>query len=167
MDWFLARVCWNRRGWSQPSGDARSLETNTFVARHGFGFDEWLFSDRFEFEGWHYGFVQGVQRRHSTFVSQDIALRFFSIGPTGDRWSTGSISRCTVLEHDQAHLAVSQFQATHLIELMVDQVRAVNGDSAFILDRIENDVPLDVINIRFRLDRGFRNNRRLCPETRA
>lgn len=39
---FLSRITWNTNHWEKPSGKARLLEPETYVAQNGFGHEEWL-----------------------------------------------------------------------------------------------------------------------------
>jgi hypothetical protein len=57
MDSYITRLCWSENHWTKPSGSAAKLETDTFNTQYGFGFEEWLFSTKFEIDGWRYGFV--------------------------------------------------------------------------------------------------------------
>jgi len=62
MNSYITRLCWNSNNWKKPSGDANKLETGTFCTKHGFGFEEWLYSDKYTLNESRYGFLQGVNK---------------------------------------------------------------------------------------------------------
>ena len=57
---YTVRICWNSKGWVFPLGEAKELEAGTYVARFGFGHEEWLFNFAWLIDGYHYSFLQPV-----------------------------------------------------------------------------------------------------------
>jgi|GEM_PF-2682596 len=56
---YFTRVCWNDRGWKEPSGRAaKGKGLDTFEGITGIGHEEWLFSERLQKDGYQYGFLQ-------------------------------------------------------------------------------------------------------------
>lgn len=63
-----SRLSWNSNGWKYPSGcDGKCYgsgnEPSNFECSHGFGFEEWLFNEKFQCEAtdghiYQYGFIQ-------------------------------------------------------------------------------------------------------------
>lgn len=59
----FTRVCWNSNGWTEPSGkEGKSDSEQSFEGIMGFGSEEWLFSEDLNYEGYQYGFLQGVNQ---------------------------------------------------------------------------------------------------------
>ena len=108
MEWYITRLCWNEHGWESPSGTAPQLEDESFVTANGFGFEEWLFSPTLLRSGWHFGFVQGVNKSHGNVKGKDLALLLFAIGPEKKRFLVGLL-RCRVLQDTEADEAYRQF----------------------------------------------------------
>src|SRR5207248_1999982 len=106
MDTYITRLCWNDANWTSATGSASRLEgKKTFNSQHGFGFEEWLFSPKFTFESWRYGFVQGVNPRQKSLKGQQANLLLFTIGPDKKRYLVGDISPIHVLTTDEADRA--------------------------------------------------------------
>jgi hypothetical protein len=80
------------------------------VAEHGFGMEEWLFSDAFDKDGWRYGFVQGVNMCYSSqgLAGRDITLVFYTIEPDKSRRLVGQLA-CHVLDSRDADAAYTFF----------------------------------------------------------
>jgi hypothetical protein len=60
MKKYYARICWNFYGWVFPTGEAKELETDSYVTKAGFEQEEWLFNFAWMIDGYHYAFLQPV-----------------------------------------------------------------------------------------------------------
>ena len=68
MNKKYARICWNTEKWARPTGDARLLESDSYVSQNGFGHEEWLFNFDWMLPPFgsgsenlvHYGFTQSL-----------------------------------------------------------------------------------------------------------
>lgn len=150
MDTYITRLCWNENRWKKPSGSAAKLENGTFNVRFGFGFEEWLFSSRFEINNWRYGFVQGVNKSQKRLAGHDISLLLYTIAPNRQRYFVGEIQHCQVLTPSEADTAHSLLEKNGLINQMIEDVLAVRGNADFIKDKSYiHKWTLDVINIRY------------------
>ncbi|MGL4551608.1 MAG: hypothetical protein ACRC33_10505 [Gemmataceae bacterium] len=155
METYLTRICWNANRWERPSGDAPSLETpgQSFVAEHGFGFEEWLNDRRLALDGWRYGFTQGVNKSQLKLAGHTVRLLFYAIGPGRQRYLVGGLKRCSVLTQDESDPAHERFEADGTINRMIDEVRAVKGEADFIKDKTYlRTWTLDFINLICRQD---------------
>ena len=149
MHWYVTRLCWNTKRWQCPSGDAD--ETNSFREEHGFGFEEWLFAPLL-YEGWCYGFVQGVNRRHDKAVQErDLCLLFYSERPPRTQHERFFVAqmRCEVLAKAEAGTAYNFFDANGTIARLKNEVLAVKGKPDPPFANAAND-PLEILNVRYR-----------------
>jgi hypothetical protein len=149
-----ARICWNKNGWTKPSGSAGD-GPKTFFGKYGFGMEEWLFDPSAQIDGWQYGFLQPVNKGYQGRIGDLLALRLYAIPGGGvNRYREEfQLSRCEVLTPSQAHRIHDAFRKSGRIQRMVDEVRAVRGNPEPLIkgsSHFEN-----VINVRFRPGDGM------------
>jgi len=60
------RICWNTRAWRAPSASASDSEKGSYVARHGFGHEEWLFNYEWCIDDFRYGFLQPINHNRAS-----------------------------------------------------------------------------------------------------
>ena len=141
---YTARICWNTNGWAFPSGSARTLEEGSYVARTGFGHEEWLLNLSWLIDGFHYAFLQPVNRSLDNLRGQRIDILLYTVDPQKRRLYVGEIANCEVLTHDQAADALKVYQKRGWLKAMIEHVASVGGDTSQI-----NSDP-ELFNIRFR-----------------
>jgi hypothetical protein len=146
---YTARICWNSNTWRFPSGEAPHLETASYVVEAGFGHEEWLFNFAWLIDGFHYAFLQPVNRSFENVTGKAIDVLLYTISPSSDRLYAGEISTCEVLRPVQAAAAVQIYQKRGWLKSMAEQVGGVGGKVENILN--ENKVT-NLFNIRFRPD---------------
>ena len=100
---YTARICWNSNQWRFPSGEAPHLEEGSYVVDAGFGHEEWLFNFAWLIDGFHYAFLQPVNKSFETVTGETIDVLLYTISPSGDRLYAGEISKCEVLRPPQLH----------------------------------------------------------------
>ncbi len=107
MTTLLCRLCWNTEGWRRPTGEARRLETDSYVAEHGFGHEEWLFNQEWTLDGKRHGFIQGLNSSRATYAGQTVALQLYTRRPSGLWCKVASIPSAYVLTNSEtAEVAV-------------------------------------------------------------
>lgn len=144
---YTARICWNGQGWRFPSGEAPHLEKGTYVVDAGFGHEEWLFNFAWLVDGFHYAFLQPVNRHFKSVTGKTIDVLLYTISPSGTRFYTGEISNCEVLQRVQATEVLKIYKRRGWLKSMAEQVADVKGKSEYVLG--ESDATL-LFNIRFR-----------------
>ncbi|MCP5521283.1 MAG: hypothetical protein H7A46_07015 [Verrucomicrobiales bacterium] len=146
----MTRICYNSLEWRKPSGDARTLEAaNTHNHRNGFGHEEWLFRNEWQIDGWRYGFIQGVNKGRNPLLAKGTPfdLTLFTITPTKQRLYVAGIRAVECLTDKQADEAVAAFKARGWHHLMLQEIKAVQGNAEeFGSTRYAKHV----LNVRFR-----------------
>jgi len=156
-----ARICWNEKGWKQPSGSAKD-GPKTFFGEFGFGFEEWLFDQTAEIDGWRYGFLQPINKGYQKRVGERINLLLYSIpGNNRPRQQEFMINDCEVISPKLASEIVGKFRRSGRLQRMVDQVLAVNGDPAPLND--PSAYAPNLVNMRFRPDQIQRLSHQALP----
>ena len=89
-----ARVCWNTLGWRFPSGDA--IEGNSYVARYGFGHEEWLFNFEWLINGYRYGILQPNGKFYKNYTEESCSILIYTVTPEQQTLLVGIISNVYV-----------------------------------------------------------------------
>ncbi|RLB77317.1 MAG: hypothetical protein DRH24_16420 [Deltaproteobacteria bacterium] len=152
METYITRLCWNENDWKKPSGHAAKSETKSFNTKFGFGIEEWLFSSKFEINGWRYGFVQGVNKSRKKQAGKLINLLFFTINPNKRRYLVCEIRNCYVFKEDeQEKRDIHKFIAKELISKMVIDIKSVGGKPDIITkDKMKRKTSEDIVNIKYK-----------------
>jgi len=117
---LLCRLCWKRR----PTGEARRLETDSYVAEHGFGHEEWLFNQEWTLDGKRHGFIQGLNSSRATYAGQTVALQLYTRRPSGLWCKVASIPSAYVLTNSEtAEVAVEMRRRGWLASMQADLVK--------------------------------------------
>lgn len=145
MDTYLARITWNEHQWRRPSGPIRRGEQHTYVAKHGFGHEEWLNRPEWRIGGWCYAFIEGVQRSRARLEGAIINLRLFAISPSKSRLMVAEIRNAQVLTRDASATAFKEFRARGWFRAMQREVTAVGLKASALRQGMD-------FNIRFRAD---------------
>lgn len=146
MDTYAARLCWNSKRWTRPTGEAAREEHDTYCAANGFGHEEWLFNMARLVDGWKYGFLQPVNKSRGRIEGEKIRVRLYSISREKGWLYVGEIETCEVLDHDKAEAARAEFEERSWWDEMRDDVVRVGGDVAGITE----DDPTLLFNVRFK-----------------
>lgn len=145
---YLARVCWNSQGWRCATGEARALESpSSFVAKIGFGHEEWLFNQLLTIDGWRYGFLEPVHSHRAHHEGEIIDVGLYAIDPDKRRCWVGRIHRAEILTEEEARVATAAFEKRGLLEQMRTEVTALKGSTATLKPDVEG---FTLFNIRFR-----------------
>lgn len=150
MKSYYARLCYNTMGWREPTGEAAEVESpTTFVHQNGFGHEEWLFDPDAVVDGWHYGFIQPVNKSYKKVAGQTISLILYMIRPHAghDRRIVGKIDACEVLTEDAAKVVVGMFEGSGRLKRMLSQVRKLDGNWKLLQ---KPDHALNIVNVRFK-----------------
>jgi hypothetical protein len=147
METYFARVTWNWDEWWLPSGHRARGEHGTYVAKRGYGHEEWLNRSEWAVDGWRYGFVQGVGWS-AKLRGKKIGLILFAIKPNKERVFVGKIRGVEVLDEELASAALAQYKRRGWIRQMTREVDERAGDATRFKRSVTD--PFSVANIRFR-----------------
>ena len=94
---YLTRLTHNLHDWTRPSSPAHKAQnSNAFEAIYDFGFEEWLFCERHQSEGYQYGYIEGLNTFFGSRKPKDLPLVLFTLKYTAQR--TGPANRQFVAE---------------------------------------------------------------------
>lgn len=143
---YVARICWNSKGWVYPTGEAAAAEAGTYATEMGFGHEEWLFNYEWILDGWKYGFLQPVGKSRAKLERRTIDVRLYTISPHAEWFYVGHLGACEVLDERTAAAARTQFKKRGWFKDMVEQLDHVGGNQ----EGLHYDEAVWVFNIRFK-----------------
>ena len=144
---YVTRLTWNTLGWRQPSGPGKG-EHGTYVAKSGFGHEEWLNRSEWVFGGWRYAFLQGVHRQRKRLIGKTLNIRLYTINPMKERSYVGKLNSAEVIDDETAKQALAFLGRRGFLAKMKQEVGATGGKPTDLL-RGPDSV---IANIRFRPD---------------
>jgi hypothetical protein len=87
--YYLAKVSFNSQGWIFPSGMAGKI-TESFGSHYetlyGFGWEEWNFNPNRNYDGWNFGFLQGLNSNNFSYFSEKEHSDLFLFTQTGGKY---------------------------------------------------------------------------------
>jgi len=147
MDKYYARICWNTQGWKYPTGEAALLEKGSYVSKHGFGHEEWLFNFAWLIDDYHCAFLQPVSDSKRKVTGQTIDVFLYTVNPNREKVYVAEIKNCQVLTQAQSRLAAERYTKAGWLNTMRKQVADILGTTP--RSRLNTD-KLFAANVRFR-----------------
>jgi len=149
----VTRISFNSADWTRPTGEAAKQEAeDTYNAVNRFGHEDWLFRHEWALDGWRYAFLQGVNKSHGKLVRDrapfDVTL--FTVHPDKRRSYVAHISEMECLSDEQADAALAAFKVQGWVDVMIDEVAAIGGNTGALGNP---QWARHMLNVRFRLDR--------------
>lgn len=145
------RICWNSAGWQRPTGEAASLEEASYVAQHGFGWEEWLFDWRhvLKRDGRQvkYGFLQPANSAKEALEGQTIDLLLYTKTPGRTVELVARVDGVYFPGADERRWALEAYRARGWFRDMRDQVAALT--TPHDLGVFEAEAPDELLNVRF------------------
>ncbi len=142
----LARICWNSRNWTEPTGDAARLGHGSYAETNGFGHEEWLFRPEWIVDECHYGFLEGVRRSHKRLAGTSIDVLLWTRDEHGRRWYVGRIVECDVLTDAEAANALRIYAENGWLDTMKEEIARCGGNRR----ALDSAPPSQILNIRYR-----------------
>lgn len=147
---LITRISYNSSGWQRPTGEASKLEGETsFNAQFKFGFEDWFFRGEWQVDGWRYAFLQGANIKDRKYIGRPWNVSLYTIQPDKERRWVADVHELECLDTTQCEEAEAFFRAQGWLQQMENEVRAVGGDPAQILN---TEYSGHFLNIRYRVD---------------
>lgn len=130
-DYRLMRLTWNTNNWEYPSGHkwskSKQGSTESYSKQYGYGHEEWLFNDRYNFVGYQYGYIRGVSNLPEKQDAVDEVF-LFTIAPDKQCFLIGSIKDVEVITgwEEQELIAEELIKASE--EQMLEELEEVGAD---------------------------------------
>ena len=148
------RICWNILNWRLPSGDARLYEvSDSYVASHGFGFEEWLFNFDWLLSGYNhvdnheyrYAFLQPISSSRHLLVGETFSILVYTLSPDRRRMGVARIDDAYIPDDEELNWVLDQTRSKGWLETMrQDLINLRISDAPLI-----NPKPSAIASIRF------------------
>lgn len=103
---------------------------------------EWVFN------GWRYGFLQGVHRQRKDLIGKKLNARLYTIDPMKQRFYVGKLNSAEVIDDKTAKHLLSLLKKKGLIQEMRKEIRAAGGKTSEFTVHSSSVLA----NVRFRPD---------------
>lgn len=146
----VVRLCWNDNRWEYPSGPAgKSLATGeTFEKDKGYGYEEWLFNEKYEIDEYRYGFIQAFNKGdHKGRSYEAFAYAIKNNGQMKEYYWVGKFSNLEILDTHQQEFYLSEFKSRGWLNEMLLDLNAINIEKFDFVPIGDNKI----INVRYKV----------------
>lgn len=145
----VARLCWNDFGWQKPSGPYGKSESTglAFEKDKGYGYEEWLFDTDRLINGYHYGFIQPLNK--GKHLGKVYNLHLYTIKREGNiskYYWIGHITKAEVLSVEERAEILKLYKNNGWYREMQNELNTV-GVAGFDFGPITED---DMFNVKFK-----------------
>lgn len=146
MENKYCRICWNTAGWRLPTGDAVRIETGqSYVAKHGFGHEEWIFNYEWLFNGYRYGYLQPIGKYRERYQGDSCSILLYTFTPEGQALLIAELHEVFIPTDDELAQVHDFACANGWIDEMRREVGAVEGNVRVL----DDPTPAAITNVRF------------------
>jgi len=147
----VARICWNSRGWTIPSGpEGKSRGKESYEYKTGYGHEEWLLDLSKTLDGYHYSYLQAIGQHRKTYLDlgKQFKVHLYSIdSKRRERWWIGSLKNLTVVDQAESRIVFKEYKKRGWYDDMLQQLADVGAD----VKEFRANVPTDAFTcVKFR-----------------
>lgn len=151
---IYARLSYNSNDWIFPSGrNGKSNNKTTFEGVNGFGFEEWLFDERGTYNGWQYGYVEGI-KQNFRLDDENHILKFYTLQygilKTALRQFVSELSDWKKVDYLENRDVISHWQSNNRIETMRKELVQFNANILPFEEAIAGINKVQLVNIKFK-----------------
>ncbi|MEQ4488139.1 MAG: hypothetical protein AAC993_04855 [Dehalococcoides mccartyi] len=148
------RICWNTAHWKHPTKEAKYLElSDTYVSKHGFGHEEWLFNFNWLLSGYSdtdkqfykYSFLQPISKYYEAYIGKTFSILLYTLSPDMVPLIVAEIKNAYIPNLKELAWVKEQYQKNGWLESMQQQVTNLSLSDALL----KNPNPTEIANIRF------------------
>lgn len=143
----IARICWNTERWTKPSGGkGKSANKKSYEYQNGLGHEEWLLDLSKIIDGYHYAFLQPINRNWKKYCNDKAIfnISLYSINDdTKQKWWIGEIQNVEVINEEKSVTICNEYKKRGWLQEMRKQVEDVGG-------KLNSNNSESLFNIRFR-----------------
>lgn len=148
------RICWNTLNWRAPSGDAAYIEQgDSYVAKHGFGHEEWIFNNEWLLSGYEsgdpnhyrYGFLQPISKYRHKYIGLTFSVLLYAVNPDTIPMIVAHIDNLYVPDDREIAWALIETRGKGWLDSMQGQIRALGSSVEPLVDPDASSIA----NVRF------------------
>lgn len=147
----IIRLCWNNEGWTKPSGAAGKSKASdhAFEKDKGYGYEEWLFNNEMQIDGYRYGFIQAFNKGDHQGQHYEVsAYAIHNQKHLNTYYWIAKINVIEVLTDGQQKQILKEYKKRGWLDTMIGQLSDV-GIPGFDYAPINEG---KIFNVRYKLD---------------
>jgi hypothetical protein len=125
MQLLLQRLCWNSRGWREPTGDVYGKE-KSYPGKNGFGHEEWNLNTADLIDGNVYGYTYYNPPAKRKNLPAAYGIYFFAVSPTKDRLLVGAYRRASFLDEAERRELRNRLDGSDYLDRRAKELAALN-----------------------------------------
>lgn len=143
----IARICWNTNGWVSPSGrDGKVLSSGNYENDKGFGHEEWLLDRSKIYKGYHYGYLECMNK--TCHYDKEYDIHIFTINPQKQRVYIGCLRKAKGVGVKESKEVYKHYANKGWLRLMKEDV--LNAKASVV--EFNALKPEDLFNVKFKFD---------------
>lgn len=151
----LARICWNDYGWIHPSGSYGKAkqkpvedDSASHEARYGYGHEEWLLDFDKLISGYHYAFLEPINKFYSTYKGNTYNISLFAFeGEEKSFYWIGKLNNVKVISEKEAEKTLSEYKKRGWFDMMKNDLKAEGIDPRHFSSHKDSK---SIFNIKFK-----------------
>jgi hypothetical protein len=107
----IARLAYNTNGWVLPSGfEGKSKSRESYEFKNGYAHEEWLLDLNKTINGYHYGFLEPINKNYSKYIGQVFDIYLFTINSfTNEKFWVGKLSNVEIIDEETSEKVKSAY----------------------------------------------------------
>jgi hypothetical protein len=148
----ISKICWNSEGWKFPSGSkGKSVASESYEAKYGFGHEEWLFDKSRMIDGYHYAFLQPLNLKTDKHVGKIYNISLFTI-TNSKKYFVGEIKNAECISREKSREIYEIYKQQGWLKQMSEEVERAGANSKILID-----TPSEVFfNVKFKFNDVYR-----------
>lgn len=140
----IARICWNTNGWKHPSGRyGKSKTKNAYESINGFGHEEWLLDKTIVIDGYHYAFLQPMNKPCHRKDTKIYDIHLYTVTPDNKLAYIGCLRNATSVTPKESEKKYKRYKKEGWLQQMKDEVTDVGGT-------VNDFTPENLFNVKFK-----------------
>jgi hypothetical protein len=141
----LCRICWNIKQWRCPSASAASIETDSYVQKHGFGHEEWLFNYEWMIDGYRFAFLQPIHKYLDRYEGKTFSVLLYTITPERQHLAVAVINNLYIPTKSELSKISDVFVERGWLDQMRDDLKRIGIEP----QPLDHPAPWEIANVRF------------------
>lgn len=126
----ISRICWNDNSWIYPSGKfGKSKNKNSFENENVFGHEEWLFDINKIVGGYHYAFIEPINKFPDKYKNKIFDILFYTVNSeTKKRYWVGRLKKVEIIDKIESDKILKIYKKNLWFDEMCSQLNSVNAN---------------------------------------
>jgi hypothetical protein len=142
----ISRLTFNTNGWQYPSGFYGKSKTTSYEKSNGYGHEEWLFDFTKLIDGYHYGFLQPINKYFQKYCGNIYSFFLYTMNSkTNEKLWVGKLNNVEVIDKKISEKVKAIYVRKGWYEDMKEDLQKLGLKK----DSLDQWPGLDLFNVRF------------------